>query len=124
MQPFLELKGVSKVFPGVRALDNINLEILPGEVHGLVGENGAGKSTLIKILTGAYKNDAGKIYIEGKEAVINGPRDAMKYGVTAIYQELNTIKGLSVAENVFLGREIKQNGDRGLLNIKEMKKIS
>ncbi|SKA75375.1 monosaccharide ABC transporter ATP-binding protein, CUT2 family [Caloramator quimbayensis] len=124
MQPFLELKGVSKVFPGVRALDNINLEILPGEVHGLVGENGAGKSTLIKILTGAYKNDAGKIYIEGKEAQINGPRDAMKYGITAIYQELNTIKGLSVAENVFLGREIKQNGDRGLLNIKEMRKKS
>lgn len=124
MQPFLELKGVSKLFPGVRALDNINLEILPGEVHGLVGENGAGKSTLIKILTGAYKNDTGKIYIEGKEVQINNPRDAMKYGITAIYQELNTIKGLSVAENVFLGREIKLNGDRGLLNIKEMRKKS
>ncbi|QCX34834.1 sugar ABC transporter ATP-binding protein [Caloramator sp. E03] len=124
MKPFLELKGISKVFPGVRALNNVDFDIFPGEVHGLVGENGAGKSTLIKILTGAYKNDAGKIFIEGREVIINGPRDAMEYGITAIYQELNIIKGLTVAENVFLGREIKQNGNKGLLDIKEMRRKS
>lgn len=124
MQPFLELKGVSKVFPGVRALDSVDLEIYPGEVHGLVGENGAGKSTLIKILTGAHKNEAGQIIIEGKEASIKGPRDAMNYGITAIYQELNIVKQLSVAENVFLGREIKKNGNKGLLNINLMRQKS
>jgi len=122
MQPFLELKGVSKVFPGVRALDSVDLEIYPGEVHGLVGENGAGKSTLIKILTGAHKNEAGQIIIEGKESNIKGPRDAMNYGITAIYQELNIVKQLSVAENVFLGREIKKNGNKGLLDISVMRK--
>ncbi|MCM0650830.1 sugar ABC transporter ATP-binding protein [Clostridium swellfunianum] len=124
MQPFLELKGVSKVFPGVRALDSIDLDIYPGEVHGLVGENGAGKSTLIKILTGAHKNEAGKILIEGKEIQLNGPRDAMKHGITSIYQELNIVKQLSVAENVFLGREIKNGNGKGLLNINEMRKKS
>jgi ribose transport system ATP-binding protein len=124
MQPFLELKGVSKVFPGVRALDSIDLDVYPGEVHGIVGENGAGKSTLIKILTGAHKNEAGKIVIEGKEINLNGPRDAMKYGITAIYQELNIVKQLSVAENVFLGREIKKNNGKGLLDINEMRKRS
>lgn len=122
MQPFLELKGVSKVFPGVRALDSVDLEIYPGEVHGLVGENGAGKSTLIKILTGAHKNETGQIIIEGKESNIKGPRDAMNYGITAIYQELNIVKQLSVAENVFLGREIKKNGNKGLLDISVMRK--
>jgi ribose transport system ATP-binding protein len=124
MQPFLELKGVSKVFPGVRALDSVDLEIYPGEVHGLVGENGAGKSTLIKILTGAHKNEAGKIIIDGKEVDLNGPRDAMDHGVTAIYQELNIVKQLSVAENVFLGREIKTNGNKGLLDINKMRQRS
>jgi ribose transport system ATP-binding protein len=124
MQPFLELKGVSKVFPGVRALDSVDLEVFPGEVHGIVGENGAGKSTLIKILTGAHKNEAGKIIVEGKEVNMNGPRDAMKHGITAIYQELNIVQQLSVAENVFLGREIKKNGTKGLLDINKMREKS
>jgi ribose transport system ATP-binding protein len=79
-QPLIELKGVSKVFPGVKALDSIDLEIQSGEIHGLIGENGAGKSTLIKILTGAYKNDAGKIFVEGKETVIQSPKYAMDLG--------------------------------------------
>lgn len=107
-QPFIELKGVSKIFPGVRALNQIDLDVYPGEVLGLVGENGAGKSTLIKILTGAHRNDEGSIYIEGKETAINGPKHAMELGITAIYQELNIVKQLTVAENVFLGREVKK----------------
>lgn len=107
-QPIIELKGVSKIFPGVRALNSIDLDVYPGEVLGLVGENGAGKSTLIKILTGAHRNDEGKIFIEGKETTIDGPKHAMNLGITAIYQELNIVKQLSVAENVFLGREIKK----------------
>lgn len=107
-QPIIELKGVSKIFPGVRALNSIDLDVYPGEVLGLVGENGAGKSTLIKILTGAHRNDEGKIFIEGKETVIDGPKHAMNLGITAIYQELNIVKQLTVAENVFLGREIKK----------------
>lgn len=107
-QPIIELKGVSKIFPGVRALNSIDLEVYPGEVLGLVGENGAGKSTLIKILTGAHRNDEGKIYVEGNETVIDGPKHAMNLGITAIYQELNIVKQLTVAENVFLGREVKK----------------
>lgn len=122
MQPFIKLSGMSKVFPGVRALDSIDLEIYPGEVHGLIGENGAGKSTLIKVLTGVHKNDKGEIYINGKEVHINNPRDAMHFGITAIYQELNIVKQLSVAENVFLGREIKKgSNDKGFLNLNEMR---
>lgn len=121
MVPFVELKGVSKIFPGVVALDNIDMEVFPGEIHGLVGENGAGKSTLIKILTGAHNQDLGQLFVEGKETIIQGPKHAMNLGITAIYQELNIVKQLSVAENVFLGREIKNNGN-GLINIKEMRK--
>jgi ribose transport system ATP-binding protein len=122
MQPFIKLSGVSKVFPGVRALDSIDIEIMPGEVHGLIGENGAGKSTLIKVLTGVHKNDFGTIQIDGKEVTISSPRDAMNFGITAIYQELNIVQQLSVAENVFLGREIKTNGK--LLNLKQMREKS
>ncbi|HBM80571.1 MAG TPA: D-xylose ABC transporter ATP-binding protein, partial [Clostridiaceae bacterium] len=88
------------------------------------GENGAGKSTLIKILTGAHKNDSGKIFIEGKEVSIDNPKDALNYGISAIYQELNTIPQLSIAENVFLGRPLKKHGNRGLLDIAQMRKKS
>lgn len=121
VQPFIALKGVSKVFPGVKALDSIDLELFPGEVHGMVGENGAGKSTLIKILTGAHKNDFGQIVIEGRETKIEGPKHAMNLGITAIYQELNIVRQLSVAENVFLGREVKKRGPAHLLDLKKMR---
>lgn len=124
MKKLLELRNISKYFPGVKALESIDLDIYPGEIHGIIGENGAGKSTLIKILTGAHKNDEGKIFIEGKEVKINGPRDAMNYGITAIYQELNTIPHLTVAENVYLGRELKTSEKRGFLKIKEMREKS
>lgn len=122
MEPLIELRNVSKVFPGVMALDSIDLDIMPGEVHGLVGENGAGKSTLIKILTGAHKNDKGTILVEGKEVTIGSPKEAMNLGITAIYQELNIVPHLSVAENVFLGRELKKGGKSVLLDYTEMYK--
>lgn len=124
MKKLLELRNISKYFPGVKALEGIDLDIYPGEIHGIIGENGAGKSTLIKILTGAHNNDEGKIFIEGEEVKIHGPRDAMNYGITAIYQELNTIPHLTVAENVYLGRELKTSEKRGFLKIKEMREKS
>jgi ribose transport system ATP-binding protein len=124
VHPFIKLNGVSKIFPGVRALDSVDLDVYPGEVHGLIGENGAGKSTLIKILTGVHKNDTGTIEIEGKKVRIESPRDAMSFGITAIYQELNIVQQLSVAENVFLGREIKSGKSNRFLNIKEMREKS
>jgi len=124
MKKLLELRNISKYFPGVKALEGIDLDIYPGEIHGIIGENGAGKSTLIKILTGAHNNNEGKIFIEGEEVKIHGPRDAMNYGITAIYQELNTIPHLTVAENVYLGRELKTSEKRGFLKIKEMREKS
>lgn len=121
--PFIELKGVSKIFPGVIAIDNIDLDVCPGEILGLVGENGAGKSTLIKLLTGAHRHDLGQVLVEGKEVYIHGPKEAMSLGITAIYQELNIVKYLSVAENVYLGRELRNKGIP-LINVKEMREKS
>ncbi len=99
----LEVRDVSKIFPGVRALDQVSLRIRKGEIHALVGENGAGKSTLMKILNGNYKKDAGSIYIDGKEAEIRCPDDARRFGISIIFQELNLVPHLSVAENIFMG---------------------
>ncbi len=101
----LEMQGISKSFPGVRALDNASLSILPGTVHALMGENGAGKSTLMKILAGAQKADTGEIRLGGQPVTIDTPQQAMDLGVGIIYQELNLVPHLSVAENIFLGRE-------------------
>ncbi len=107
----LEVKGISKSFPGVKALDNINMNIKKGEVHALVGENGAGKSTFVKILAGALKEDIGEIYIDGKKVEINNPAKATEQGISIIYQEFNLFLGLSVAENMYIGREpLKENG--------------
>ncbi len=105
IQPYLVLKDISKSFPGVKALDHVSLEVRPGECHALVGENGAGKSTLMKILAGALLPDAGEITIGGKVARIDSPLSARSLGVSMIYQELNLLSGLTVAENIFLGRE-------------------
>ncbi|MGI9860015.1 sugar ABC transporter ATP-binding protein [Moorella naiadis] len=116
---FIEIRGVSKLFPGVTALDNVDLDIYEGEVHVLLGENGAGKSTLIKILTGAYKKDAGQIIINGKEVDIRSPREALQSGISCIYQELNLIPHLSVAENIFLGREPQDIPILGIINSRE-----
>lgn len=105
--PLLEMRGISKGFPGVIALDNVSLSIGKGEVVALCGENGAGKSTLMKILGGVYQPDAGEILIDGQPVRIQGVNDSMKYGVAFIHQELNVLGNLDVAANVFLGREPK-----------------
>ena len=101
--PVLEMSGIRKAFPGVVALDGVDLTLHAGEVHMLLGENGAGKSTLMKILSGAYRKDAGEIRVLGRDVEIQSPRDALALGIRVIYQELNLVPHLSVAENVFLG---------------------
>lgn len=101
----LKLENITKKFPGVIALNNISLEIDTGEVHILLGENGAGKSTLVKILSGAYSKDVGEIYLHDEKVEIKNPRQSQEFGIGVIYQELNLIPHLSVAENIFLGRE-------------------
>ncbi len=106
VQPILQMRGISKTFPGVRALTNVELTVYPGEVHALMGENGAGKSTLMKILSGAYKADpGGEIRIKGQPVTIDGPLTAKALGVAIIYQELSLAPNLTVAENIYLGRE-------------------
>jgi ribose transport system ATP-binding protein len=105
--PLLEMRGISKGFPGVVALDNVSLQIARGEVVAICGENGAGKSTLMKILGGVHQPDAGEILIDGQPVKINGVTDSMKFGIAFIHQELNVLGNLDVAANVFLGREPK-----------------
>ena len=101
--PVLEMTGIRKAFPGVVALDGVDLTLHSGEVHMLLGENGAGKSTLMKILSGAYRKDSGEIRMHGQRVEIQSPRDALARGIRVIYQELNLVPQLSVAENIFLG---------------------
>ena len=105
-EPSVEFKNISKNFGGIKSLDNVSIELYPGQVVGLLGHNGAGKSTLIKILSGALTPDSGQIIINGKEAIINNPRDAKNYGIEAIYQNLALAENLNPPANVFLGREI------------------
>lgn len=112
--PLLELKGISKSFPGVKALQNINLTFTGGKVHVLVGENGAGKSTLIKIINGMYSPDEGEVFVDGKKVSHHTPENMMNLGVATIHQELSPVLDMSIAENIFLGREKK------LVNWKEM----
>ena len=108
---FLEMKGIYKQFPGVKALDDVDLTIYPGEVHGLVGENGAGKSTLIKIIMGVYKEDAGSIKLQGEEIRVANVIEASKLGLAAVYQDLTLASDLSIGENFFLGQyPRKKNG--------------
>ena len=102
----LTMKGIDKSFPGVHALDHVDLEIRKGEVLALMGENGAGKSTLMKVLTGIYKKDSGTITYEGKEVEFDNPRAAQEAGVVIVHQELNMLSHLTVAQNIFIGREI------------------
>lgn len=109
MKKILEMSGIIKNFPGVRALDNANLNIYEGKVMALLGENGAGKSTIMKIMTGIYKKDAGIIKYNGKKVEFNGPKESQNAGIAIIHQELNLIDNLSIAENIFLGRELTKN---------------
>lgn len=106
--PVLEMRGITKRFHGVAALQNVNLTIYPGEVHALMGENGAGKSTLMKILAGAYIADEGEIFIDGHPANITDPSTARRAGINLIYQELNVAPNLTVAENIFMGSELRR----------------
>jgi ribose transport system ATP-binding protein len=109
---FLSMRTITKDFPGVRALCDVTFEVRRGQVHALVGENGAGKSTLVKILCGAEQPTAGRIFIDGKEVVANNPVRAQRLGLSIIYQEFNLVPGLSVAENIFLGRFPRKRGTR------------
>ena len=111
MEDVLEMKDISKTFPGVKALDHVQLQVKPGEVHALMGENGAGKSTLMKILMGIYTKDSGgEIIFNGQPYHVSNPKEAMDHGVAMIHQELNPILDMSVYENIFVGREIRKNG--------------
>ena len=107
MAALIEVEGVSKSFPGVRALSDVRFELMPGEVHALMGENGAGKSTLMKILAGVYTKDSGRIVYNGREVAFANPREAQAAGVGIIHQELQLMNHLTVAQNIFIGREPK-----------------
>ncbi len=105
MPALLTMEGISKAFPGVQALSKVDFEVVPGEAHALIGENGAGKSTLIKILAGVHRRDAGAIRFEGNDYRVANPHEALAMGVAVIYQELNLVQKLTVAQNIFLGHE-------------------
>src|SRR4029434_10719244 len=104
------MQHISKTFPGVVALDDVNFELRRGEVHILLGENGAGKSTLMKILSGAYQKSAGQIVFDGQDVEIKNPKHALTLGISTIYQKFNLIPHLSAGENIFLGREPRRFG--------------
>lgn len=104
--PLVELRDISIAFGGIKAVNHVTVDLFPGEVVGLLGHNGAGKSTLIKCLSGAYRMDAGDIFINGARAVINNPRDARRYNIETIYQTLALADNLDAASNLFLGREL------------------
>ncbi|MBI9046601.1 MAG: sugar ABC transporter ATP-binding protein, partial [Anaerolineaceae bacterium] len=108
--PLMEVQNISKSFPGVKALDNVSVQFMPGEVHAVVGENGAGKSTLMKVMAGVYRADEGKVLLRGEKVSFTHPQKAQEEGVSIIYQELNLLPERTVAQNVFLGREPSQFG--------------
>src|SRR5918911_1049503 len=109
-QPLLEVRGMTKAFPGVLALQGVDLDVRAGQIHAVVGENGAGKSTLMKIVAGVYHPDGGSIRLDGQPIVNDSPRQAIERGISMIHQELNLAPNLSVAENVFLGRAPTRGG--------------
>ncbi len=116
----VDMQGICKAFPGVQALDNVQFTLRRGEVHCLLGENGAGKSTLIKVLSGAYPMDCGKIRVGGKDVYIRNSFDSRKLGISTIYQEMNLVPGLSVSENLFLGEEETKSFPKFVVDRKEM----
>ena len=105
----VELKNIRKEFPGVLALDQVNMKIREGHVHALVGENGAGKSTLMKILSGTYQNYGGQVLLNGNEVHLRSQKDAFENGISIVAQELNYVPELTIAENLYLGREPKRS---------------
>lgn len=116
-QYVLELKGITKIFPGVKALNNVQFQLKPGEIHALMGENGAGKSTFIKVITGVHKAEEGEMYLDGKKVNFKGPKDAQNAGIAAIYQHVTSYPHLTVTENIFMGHEKKK---KGIIQWKEM----
>jgi len=121
-QPVVRMEGISKHFPGVQALDNVNFEVYPGEILGFLGENGAGKSTLVKILSGVYNKDQGNIWFNGQPVEIHSPHEAQDVGITTIYQELALVPYLSVAENIFLNREPRRIAALGMVDFRTMER--
>ncbi len=119
LEPLLEVRNITKRFPGVLALDDVSLKFMPGEVHAVVGENGAGKSTLMKIAAGAYIPDAGEIFLTGKKVAFAHPKEAQEKGISIIYQEFNLLPERTVAHNIFLGREPSKFG---VIDIRQMNK--
>ncbi len=115
----LELKGITKIFPGVKALNNVQFQLKKGEVHALMGENGAGKSTFIKVITGVHKAEEGEMFLNGQKVDFKGPRDAQAAGIAAVYQHPTSYPDLSVTENIFMNHEIKKHG---IIQWKEMNK--
>jgi len=111
----LEVVGFSKHFGGIKAIDNIDLQLYDNEILGIVGDNGAGKSTLVKCISGVYKQNSGKIFVSGEEAVINNPTDAKKYGIETVYQDQSLIHTFDTVSNLFLGRETTSNNFLGRL---------
>ncbi|MCI6927646.1 MAG: ATP-binding cassette domain-containing protein, partial [Butyricicoccus porcorum] len=116
----VELRDCTKTFPGVVALDKMQLAVKPGEILGLIGENGAGKSTLIKVLTGVHQPDEGEIYVNGERKTFRNPNESAAAGIACVYQELNIEKLLSITDNIFINKWIK--GKNGLLDYKTMNK--
>lgn len=121
LKPVLEMKKICKTFPGVKALSEVDLTLYPGEIHALMGENGAGKSTLIKVLTGVESIDSGDVYLDNVKVEAKSTKQAQELGISTVYQEVNLCPNLSVAENMFIGREIKKNG---VIDWKEINKKS
>jgi len=115
--PLLEARGLCKSFGSVRALIDVNLDLYPGEVLGLMGDNGAGKSTTVKILSGALQPDAGEVRINGRPVLLRGPIDARRAGIETVYQDLAVVPMLDVAENLFLGRELRRRDPLGMLRL-------
>jgi len=117
--PLMEVRNISKAFPGVQALDDVNVKFLPGEVHAVVGENGAGKSTLMKVMAGAYKPDKGEILFQGENVFFTHPVEAQEMGISIIYQEFNLLPERTVAQNIYLGREPSKFG---VINLRQLNK--
>ena len=121
-EPLLEVRNITKRFPGVVALDDVSLKFMPGEVHAVVGENGAGKSTLMKIIAGAYIPDSGTIYLGGEQVSFSHPQEAQLQGISIIYQEFNLLPERTVAHNIFLGREPSKFGSLDIRQINRQAK--
>ncbi|MCL5985566.1 MAG: ATP-binding cassette domain-containing protein [Actinobacteria bacterium] len=122
-EPILQLKSISKSFGGVKALVDVDFELYPDEILGLVGDNGAGKSTLIKIISGALTPDSGEIYFEGKKVEFNSPKDAKEIGIETVYQDLALVDTLNVPNNLFLGREMVKEYLWGALRVLRNKEM-